>query len=58
VSARQQMKPQVGGLSTKPSSYHRRLRVLFYRAALPLSHQALTFVSGLIRIHRKQARSV
>jgi hypothetical protein len=32
--------------------------VLFYRAALPLSHQTLTFVSGLIRAHRKQMRSV
>ena len=29
--------------------------MLFYRAALPLSHQTLTFVSGLIRAHRKQA---
>jgi hypothetical protein len=27
--------------------------VLFYRAALPLSHQTLTFVSGLVRTHRK-----
>jgi hypothetical protein len=32
--------------------------VLFYRAALPLSHQTLTFVSGLIRAHRKQMESV
>lgn len=32
--------------------------MLFYRAALPLSHQTLTFVSGLIRAHRKQAGSV
>jgi hypothetical protein len=32
--------------------------VLFYRAALPLSHQTLTFVSGLIRAHRKQLGSV
>ena len=26
--------------------------MLFYRAALPLSHQTLTFVAGLIRRHR------
>jgi hypothetical protein len=32
--------------------------VLFYRAALPLSHQTLTFVSGLIRTHRTQRGSV
>src|SRR5882757_7854622 len=58
VSARQRMKPPVGGLSTKSSPYHRRLRMLFYRAALPLSHQTLTFVSDLIRAHRKQRGSV
>lgn len=28
--------------------------MLFYRAALPLSHQTLTFVSSIIRTHRKQ----
>jgi hypothetical protein len=27
--------------------------VLFYRAALPLSRQALTFAAGIIRRHRK-----
>ena len=32
--------------------------MLFYRAALPLSHQTLTFVSGLIRTHRNQLGSV
>lgn len=31
--------------------------MLFYRAALPLSRQTLTFVSGLIRAHRKQIGS-
>ena len=31
--------------------------MLFYRAALPLSRQSLTFVSGIIRRHRKKARS-
>jgi len=31
--------------------------VLFYRAALPLSRQSLTFVSGIIRRHRKKAGS-
>lgn len=31
--------------------------MLFYRAALPLSHQTLTFVAGLIRAHRKQRGS-
>jgi hypothetical protein len=32
--------------------------MLFYRAALPLSHQTLTVVSGLIRTHRTQLGSV
>jgi DDE superfamily endonuclease len=32
--------------------------VLFYRASLPLSHQTLTFVSGLVRAHRKRLGSV
>ncbi|BCJ26894.1 IS5/IS1182 family transposase [Actinocatenispora sera] len=31
--------------------------MLFYRAALPLSSQTLTFVSGLIRRHRRQLGS-
>ena len=31
--------------------------MLFYRAALPLSHQTLTFVSGLIRTHRRKLGS-
>jgi phospholipid N-methyltransferase len=32
--------------------------MLFYRAALPLSHQTLTFVSGLVRTHCRQIGSV
>jgi hypothetical protein len=28
--------------------------MLFYRAALPLSRQTLTFVSDLIRVHRRE----
>lgn len=32
--------------------------MLFYRAALPLSSRTLTFVSGLIRAHRKERGSV
>jgi hypothetical protein len=32
--------------------------MLFYRAALPLSHQTLTFVSDLLRTHRREAGSV
>jgi hypothetical protein len=32
--------------------------MLFYRAALPLSRQTLTFVSDQIRVHRKQLGSV
>jgi hypothetical protein len=32
--------------------------MLFYRAALPLSQATLTFVSGLIRSHRKELGSV
>jgi hypothetical protein len=31
--------------------------MLFYRAALPLSRQTLTFVSGLIRAHRREISS-
>ena len=31
--------------------------MLFYRAALPLSHQTLAFVSGLIRAHRREISS-
>jgi len=31
--------------------------MLFYRAALPLSRQSLTFVSGIIRRHRTKAGS-
>lgn len=31
--------------------------MLFYRAALPLSHQTLTFVSGLVRAHRRELGS-
>ena len=31
--------------------------MLFYRAALPLSRQTLTFVSGVIRRHRKKIGS-
>jgi hypothetical protein len=31
--------------------------LLFYRAALPLSRQSLTFVSGIIRRYRKKAES-
>ncbi|MFL6118975.1 transposase family protein [Actinophytocola sp.] len=32
--------------------------MLFYRAALPLSRQTLTFVSGLVRAHRREIGSV
>lgn len=32
--------------------------MLFYRAALPLSRQTLTFVSDLIRTHRRQVGSI
>jgi hypothetical protein len=32
--------------------------MLFYRAALPLSHQTLTFVSGLVGAHRREIGSV
>jgi hypothetical protein len=32
--------------------------MLFYRAALPLSRQTLTFVSGLVRAHRRETGSV
>jgi hypothetical protein len=32
--------------------------MLFYRAVLPLSRQTLTFVSDLIRVHRRELGSV
>ncbi len=32
--------------------------MLFYRAALPLSRQTLTFVSGLVRTHRREMGTV
>jgi hypothetical protein len=51
-------KPLVAELSTKivlPGT--QGLHVLFYRAALPLSHQTLTFVSGLVRTHRREIGS-
>jgi hypothetical protein len=32
--------------------------VLFYRAALPLSRQSLTFTAGVIRRHRAAIRSL
>ena len=31
--------------------------MLFYRAALPLSHATLTYVTGVIRRHRRQIGS-
>jgi len=52
-------KPLVAELSTKivlPSI--QGLQVLFYRAALPLSHQTLTFVSELVRAHRREIGSL
>jgi hypothetical protein len=52
-------KPLVAELSTKIVLPRiQGLQVLFYRAALPLSHQTLTFVSGLIRAHRREIGSV
>ena len=32
--------------------------MLFYRAALPLSRQTLTFVSNLVRAHRREVGTV
>jgi hypothetical protein len=51
-------KPLVADLSTKivPPSIQ-GLQVLFYRATLPLSHQTLTFVSKLVRAHRREIGS-
>jgi len=39
--------------STKIHTQYQGLQLLFYRAALPLSHKTLTFASGIIRRHRK-----
>jgi hypothetical protein len=52
------VKPLVAELSTKIVLHHQGLAVLFYSAALPLSHRTLTFVSGLIRAHRREIGSV
>jgi hypothetical protein len=38
--------------STKIHTQYQGLQLLFYRAALPLSHQTLTFAAGIIRRHR------
>jgi hypothetical protein len=57
VSAPGVVKPLVAELSTKIVLLTQGLHVLFYRAALPLSHQTLTFVSDLIRAHRRQLGS-
>jgi DDE superfamily endonuclease len=51
------VKPLVAGLSTKIVLLSQGLQVLFYRAALPLSHQTLTFVSGLVRAHCREISS-
>jgi hypothetical protein len=51
-------KPLVAELSTKIVPHAQGLHVLFYRAALPLSHRTLTFVSGLVRTHRRRSGSV
>lgn len=51
------VKPLVAGLSTKIVLLNQGLQVLFYRAALPLSRQTLTFVSGLIRTYRREIGS-
>jgi hypothetical protein len=51
------VKPLVAGLSTKIVLLSQGLQVLFYRAALPLSRQTLTFVSGLIRAYRREIGS-
>ena len=53
------VKPLVAELSTKIVPRGTQgFQVLFYRAALPLSHQTLTFVSGLLRVHRREIGSV
>jgi hypothetical protein len=53
------VKPLVAELSTKIVLQELQgLQVLFYRAALPLSRQTLTFVSGLVRAHRREIGSV
>jgi hypothetical protein len=40
--------------STKIRICHRGASMLFYPAALPLSQQTLTYVTGIVRRHRKQ----
>jgi ADP-ribose pyrophosphatase YjhB (NUDIX family) len=47
-----------GELADRIVLLHRGLRMLLYRAALPLSHQTLTFVSGLVRAHRRRSGTV
>jgi hypothetical protein len=43
--------------STKIHTQYQGLQLLFYRAALPLSSRTLTFVSGIIRRHRRSIGS-
>jgi Helix-turn-helix of DDE superfamily endonuclease len=43
--------------STKIRICHRGASMLFYPAALPLSRQTLTYVTGIVRRHRAQIGS-
>jgi hypothetical protein len=46
-------KPPVDEAVDQNDLHHHQGPLLFYRAALPLSRRILTFVSGIIRRHRK-----
>src|SRR5438552_13999727 len=43
--------------STKIRIFRQGASMLFYPAALPLSHQTLTYTAGVIRRHRRQIGS-
>src|SRR5512135_3539833 len=45
-------KPLVNEAIDQDQLRHQVLQLLFYRAALPLSRQTLTYVTGIIRRHR------
>jgi Helix-turn-helix of DDE superfamily endonuclease/DDE superfamily endonuclease len=51
------VKPLVDEAIDQDPSSAQGLRMLFYRAALPLSAQTLSYVAGVIRRHRRQIGS-
>jgi hypothetical protein len=51
-------KPLVEGLWARQRNHHDLEPVLFYRATLPLSSQALSYPAGVLRRHRVSISSI